>query len=248
VSLKNRGNFENPQLLNARARRATSESCGRATANATVGLLQSQECGPNPCKDGCMATDPSNWHQALACVTGAHVHGEQRITTHELLTSHLGVPVTDQNARRLRRVMRELGWLGPRRMRWGGRTTNGYWRYPTAGPPAVVRGEPAEASVEQNTLASELEAVTQLGLQKLDHILRLPTDPSNGNILRAQTAAAATAVNAQLRADETKMKQVQKGDMLAQLIEIMEVERVKLMEFDRANLEKEQHKTLPEEK
>ena len=165
-----------------------------------------------------MATDPTNWHQALACVTGALVRGEQRITTHELLTVHLGVPITDQNSRRLRRVMHDLGWRGPRRMRWGKRTTNGYWRHPTAGPPAVVREEPAEASVEQNTLASELEAVTQLGLQKLDHILRLPTDPSNGNILRAQTAAAATAVNAQLRADETKMKQVQKGDMLAKLL------------------------------
>ena len=105
---------------------------------------------------------------------------------------------------------------------------------------------PSEASVEKNTLASELEAVTQLGLQKLDHILRLPTDPSNGNILRAQTTAAATAVNAQLRADETKMKQVQKGDMLAQLIEIMKVEEAKLIEMDRANLEKERHKTLPE--
>jgi hypothetical protein len=65
--------------------------------------------------------------------------------------------------------------------------------------------------------------------------------------LRAQTTAAATAVNAQLRADETKMKQVQKGDMLAQLLEIMKVEEAKLREIDRANLEKERHKTLPEQ-
>jgi hypothetical protein len=154
-----------------------------------------------PRKDGYMTTDPTNWHQALACVTGALVRGEQRITTHELLTVHLGVPVTDQNGRRLRPVMHDLGWQGPRRMRWGKRTTNGYWRHPTAGLPAVVREDPAEASVEQNILATELEAVTRLGLQKLDHILRLPTDPGNGNILRAQTTAAATAVNAQLRAD-----------------------------------------------
>jgi hypothetical protein len=177
---------------------------------------------------------------------GALVSGEQRITTHELLTVHLGVPVTDQNSRRLRRVMHDLGWRGPRRMRWGNRTTNGYWRHPTAGPPAVVREEPAGAAVEPNILASEPEAVTQLGLKKLDHILRLPTDPSNGNILRAQTAAAAAAVNAQLQADETKLKQVQKGDMLAQLIAIMKVEEAKLREIDRANLEKERHKTFPE--
>ena len=194
-----------------------------------------------------MAADPINWHQTLAHVTGALIRGEQRIATHDLLTVHLGVPITDQNSRRLRRVMRDLGWRGPRRMRWGKRTTNGYWRHPTVGPPAVVQEEPVkETSVETNTLASELEAVTRLGLQKLDHILRLPTDPGNGNILRAQTTAAATAVNAQLRADETKMKQVQKGDVIARLLEIMEVERAKLMEMDRAKLEKEGHTALPE--
>jgi hypothetical protein len=191
-------------------------------------------------------TDPTNWHQALACVTGALVCGEQRITTHELLTVYLGVPVTDQNGRRLRPVMHDLGWQGPRRMRWGKHTTNGYWRHPTAGPLAVVQEAPVvEASVEKGTLAIELEAVTRLGLQKLDQILRLPTDPGNGNILRAQTTAAATAVNAQLRADETKMKQVQKGDIIARLLETMEVERAKLMEMDRAKLEKVAHKTLP---
>jgi hypothetical protein len=190
-----------------------------------------------------MTTDPTNWHHALACVTGALVRGEQRITTYELLTVHLRVPVTDRACRRLRPVMHDLGWQGPRRMRWGKHTTNGYWRHPTAGPPTVVREEP----VLEASLAIELEAVTRLGLQKLDHILRLPTDPSNGNILRAQTTAAATAVNAQLRADETKMKQVQKGDMLAQLLEIMKVEEAKLREIDRANLEKERHKTLPEQ-
>jgi len=194
-----------------------------------------------------MTSDPINWHHALAPVTGADVRGEQRITTHELLTVHLGVPITDQNGRRLRRVMHDLGWQGPRRMRWGKRTTNGYWRHPTVGPPAVVQEEPVvEASVEKGTLAIELEALTRLGLQKLDHILRLPTDPGNGNILRAQATAAATAVNAQLRADETKMKQVQKGDVIARLLKMMEVEQAKLIEMDRAKLEKEGHTTLPE--
>jgi hypothetical protein len=188
-----------------------------------------------------MATDPINWHQALAHVTGALVRGEQRIATHELLTVHLGVPITDQNSRRLRRVMHGLGWRGPRRMRWGTRTTNGYWRYPTAGPPAIMQEEHVmEASVDKNTLAIELEGVTRLGLQKLDHILRLPTDPGNGNILRAQTTAAATAVNAQLRADETKLKQVRKADFMPRLLELIEIEAAKLAEMDRANLEKEE--------
>ena len=132
-------------------------------------------------------------------------------------------------------------------MRWGKHTTNGYWRHPTAGPPAVVQEEPVmEVSSEKNTLAIELEAVTRLGLQKLDHILRLPTDPGNGNILRAQTTAAATAVNAQLRADETKMKQVQRADVIADLLKIMEIEQAKLMEMDRAKLGKEDRTIFPE--
>jgi hypothetical protein len=190
-----------------------------------------------------MAADPINWHQTLAHVTGALIRGEQRIATHDLLTVHLGVPITDQNSRRLRRVMHGLGWRGPRRMRWGTRTTNGYWRHPTAGPPAIMQQEPVtDASVEKNTLAIELEAVTRLGLQKLDHILRLPTDPGNGNILRAQTTAAATAVNAQLKADEAKMRQVQKADVMPRLLELIEIEAAKLAEMDRANLEKEERK------
>ena len=61
-----------------------------------------------------MTSDPTDWHQVLALVSGQLVRGQQRVTTHELLTVHLGVPVTDRACRRLRRVMRELGWRGPR--------------------------------------------------------------------------------------------------------------------------------------
>jgi hypothetical protein len=89
-----------------------------------------------------MASDPTDWHQALAGVSGQLVRGEQRVTTHELLTVHLGVPVSDGTCRRLRRIMRELGWRGPRLMRWGKKTLHGYWRHPTVGLPAVVREEP----------------------------------------------------------------------------------------------------------
>jgi len=99
-----------------------------------------------------------DWHQALAGVSGQLVRGEQRVTTHELLTVHLGVPVTDQACRRLRRVMRELGWHGPRLMRWGKKTLHGYWRHPTVGLPAVVPEEPV-ATAERETLAPELERV-----------------------------------------------------------------------------------------
>ena len=117
-----------------------------------------------------MTNDPTDWHQALARVTGQLVRGEQRVTTHELLTVQLGVPITDAACRRLRRVMHDLGWHGPRLTRWGKKTLKGYWRYPTVGLPAIVR----EESVAE-TLAPELERVTLLGLQKLEQILRIPT-------------------------------------------------------------------------
>ena len=157
------------------------------------------------------------------------------MTTRELLTVHLGVPVTDRACRRLRRVMRELGWRGPRLMRWGKKTLKGYWRYPTVGLPVIVQEEPVVevATTDRETLAPELERVTRLGLQKLEQILRIPTDRRDGNLLRAQTAAAGLAVNAQLRADETRMKQVGRRDVLERLLAMIAEEKAKLAEEER---------------
>ena len=158
-----------------------------------------------------MSTDPTDWHEVLARVTGALARGEQRVSTQELFAK-LDVPVTDAACRRLKRVMHDLGWRGPRLMRWGRKTLKGYWRHPTVGLPVVQEEPVAEvARAERETLAPELERVTWLGLQKLEQILRIPTDRGDGNLLRAQTAAAGLAVNAQLRADETRMKQVHRG-------------------------------------
>jgi hypothetical protein len=182
-----------------------------------------------------MTSDLGDWHLARARVSGQLVHGEQRVTTHELLSVHLGIPVTDQACRRLRRVMRELGWDGPRLMRFGKQTLKGYWRHPTVGLPAVVQEEPAAevAMAERETLAPELERVTWLGLQKLEQILRIPTDRRDGNLLRAQSAAAAIAVNTQMRVDETRMKQVRRRDIMERIVEMMEEEKAKLAEYER---------------
>jgi hypothetical protein len=159
-----------------------------------------------------MTDDPTGWHEALARVSGQLVHGEQRVTTHELLT-HLGVPVSDRACRRLRRVMLGLGWRGPRLMRWGKQTLKGYWRHPTVGLPAIVQEEPAAdiATAEGESLAPQLAAATRLALEKMTQILKIPSDRRDGNLLRAQTAAAGIAVNAQLRADETRLKQTRGG-------------------------------------
>jgi hypothetical protein len=74
-------------------------------------------------------------------------------------------------------------------------------------------------------LAPELERVTRLGLQKLEQILRIPTDRRDGNLMRAQTAAATAAVNAQLRTDETRLRKHQSSDMLPKLLELIKQER-----------------------
>jgi hypothetical protein len=192
----------------------------------------------------CMTSDLTDWHQALARVTGQLVRGEQRVTTHELLTLHLGVPVTDHACRRLRRVMRGLGWRGPRLMRWGGKTLKGYSRHPTVGLPAIVQPEPVAevATTERESLAPELERVTWLGLQKLEQILRIPTDHGDGNLLRAQTAAAGLAVNVQMRVDEARLKQVRRTDIMARIIESMKQEKARLLEWEAQMAEEEQRK------
>jgi hypothetical protein len=117
-------------------------------------------------------------------------------------------------------------------MRWGGKTLHGYWRYPTVGLPAVVREEPV-ATADRETLAPELERVTWLGLQKLEQILRIPTDCANGSLLRAQSGAAAIAINTQMRADAARMKQVRSKDIMERIIAMMKEEEAKMAEYER---------------
>jgi len=79
-----------------------------------------------------------------------------------------------------------------------------------------------------DALPRKLERVTLLGLEKIEQILRIPTDVDDGNLLRAQTTAALGAVNSQLRADETRLRAKQQGDVLERLLKVMAVERKKL--------------------
>jgi hypothetical protein len=67
--------------------------------------------------------------------------------------------------------------------------------------------------------------VTRLGLQKLEQILRIPTDRGDGNLLRAQTAAATTALNTQLRADEARLREKRSDDTIKRLLELIAQEK-----------------------
>jgi hypothetical protein len=106
------------------------------------------------------------------------------VTSRDLLIEHLGAPVTDKNVKRLRPIMRELGWNGPQMMRHGKKTQNGYWRPPTVGgafspdledTDTFTSNDTAAAEVKERTDAQELElensrlrkAVSDLTLDKL---------------------------------------------------------------------------------
>src|SRR5215472_11758571 len=127
-----------------------------------------------------MKDTPAVWQQALSAVHGIVIHGEERITTHELLAKHLGVPITDRAARRLRRVMRRLGWR-PRKLRFGAETRNGYYR--KSGQMVTTTVRPLRSAVARSdNMADELAVVAELGLQNLKDILTAPIDYDDGTL------------------------------------------------------------------
>jgi hypothetical protein len=170
----------------------------------------------------------TDWHQTLNQVTGAVINGEERITTHELLTHHLGVPYSDRAARKLKRIMRRLGWRA-RKIRLGRETRNGYCRKVGAAAPGLPSGpRAAEAPLARHPgdMAAELEAVAQLGLKNLRDILTLPLDIEDGALLRAKNAAASTVLGTQVKVDENRLR-AGVADKLPELLEILREEEIK---------------------
>ena len=170
----------------------------------------------------------TDWHQTLSRVTGAVINGEERITTHELLTHHLGVPYSDRAARKLKRIMRRLGWRA-RKIRLGPETRNGYCRKVGAGiisQSPGPRADEAPLARHPGDMAAELEAVAQLGLKNLRDILTLPLDVEDGPLLRAKNAAANTILNTQTKVDENRLR-AGVVDKLPELLEILREEEIK---------------------
>jgi hypothetical protein len=119
-----------------------------------------------------MGVDPADWKHALARVTGKFVRGQHRVTSRELLIEHLRAPVTDTNVKRLRPIMRELGWNGPQMIRFGKKTQNGYWRPPTVGgafspdlddTDTFTSSVPAACEGEGDASVLELPALAEAG-------------------------------------------------------------------------------------
>ena len=105
--------------------------------------------------------------------------------------------------------------------------SSGYWRLPSRPPQPDVNVD-SDVDGLTDDLPSALEQVTRLGLKKLERILRIPVDPTDGNLTRSQVTAAIGAVNAQLRADEQQLRRKTTGDVLQRLIKIIEEEKKKL--------------------
>ena len=124
--------------------------------------------------------------------------------------------------------MRRLGWTGPRAMRIPAENghaagSSGYWRLQSRPPRPAVNVEGLS-----DDLPRELEEVTRLGLRKLARVLRAPLDTTDSNLTRSQVTAAGIAVNAQLRADEARLKAKVKGDVLERLLKLIAEEKKKL--------------------
>jgi hypothetical protein len=178
------------------------------------------------------------WNSALSSITGTLVRGTERVSTAyclDLLEVGPDPSTRQKVGKRLVSHMRRLGWTGPRAMRIPGTTgtVQGYWRHPgqlprphTAGMP--VAGELCDDVGLSDDLPAALEQVTRLGLKKLEKVLRVPLDPTDGNLVRSQVTAAIGAVNAQLRADEQQLRRKTQGDVLQRLIKIIEEEKKKL--------------------
>jgi hypothetical protein len=186
------------------------------------------------------------WNSTLSSITGTLVRGTERVTSSALFNAlEVGPdPSTRQKVgKRLVSHMRRLGWAGPRAMRIPGTTgtVQGYWRRPGQFPRPHIAGMPVAGELCDDVglsddLPAALEQVTRLGLKKLEKILRVPLEPTDGNLVRSQVTAAIGAINAQLRADEHQLRRKTQGDAFQRLLKIIEEEQKKLSKKSEAIL------------
>jgi hypothetical protein len=100
-------------------------------------------------------------------------------------------------------------------------------RQPLGSAPPIRRKGVVERP-QQDNMADELAFVAQLGLKNLRDILSAPAEYDDGPLLRAKNAAAQTALNAQLRADENRLQQRPDDDALARVLKLIAEEEARM--------------------
>jgi len=185
---------------------------------------------------GNVRTLPEGWEQQLETLQGTVKNGQERVLS-AMILDMLGV-ATEQGARtsagkRIVSVMRRLGWRGPKTFGYGDvngtrRAMAGYWRLPRGGPTRAAILEHGGSEIIDGELPDALEAVTRQGLRKLMVILRHDVDMGDSARTRNQVTAAGIAVNAQLRADEQRLRAKVTGDVLERLLRVIEAKRLEM--------------------
>ena len=78
------------------------------------------------------------------------------------------------------------------------------------------------SSPETDRLARDLASATQAGLDWIRDILARSAQDGDSALLRAQSAAAGIAINAQLRADSLRMRSAREDKALDRLVRLMQ--------------------------
>jgi hypothetical protein len=99
---------------------------------------------------------------------------------------------------------------------------------PLGSDPPIHKKGAVEEGPQQDNMAEELALVAQLGLKNLRDILSAPAEYDDGPLLRAKNAAAQTALNAQLRADENRLQQSHDNDGLARVLKLIAEEEARM--------------------
>jgi len=189
------------------------------------------------------------WPNVLANIQGTVVRGTERVSSNrlmDLLDVGPDPAIRQKVGKRLVGAMRRARWSGPRPMRIPGENghtagCSGYWRSRSRSRQPAV---PVEGDVEglSDDLPVQLEQITRQGLRKLSRILRMPSDVSDPSLMRSQVTAAGIAINAQLRADEQRLRAKVQGDTLDRLLALIEAERKRR---EREDAGKKAAKSLP---
>lgn len=166
------------------------------------------------------ATDPATIAAPGSTLAGTIVKGRERITSRAAMAA-LGCEMKQTGT-----IMRSLGWQGPFKARVTDETGKSVVVQCYDRIPPLVPSMPLDVALSvADELPAKLERVTIKGLHNLEEVLDQRFDLNNAGLMKAKVTAASVAIQAQLRADEQRLRTKTTGDVLAKLLKIIEKER-----------------------